>query len=126
MEPSPARCVQFSADPRPPRVFLPNQERAMNGFLIGILNIVNQLLALFIIVSATIAGAQGQFAAYYGAYAPTQPWPALVGGILGFIAGLIVAGLVCGFVAAIVTISRELTVIRDHLAYPPVIGAPPR
>jgi hypothetical protein len=98
----------------------------MNRMLIGTLSIVNQLLALFFIISGVVAGIDAPFEAIHGIPRLTQPWGTLLGGILGLVAGIIVAGLVCGFVAAIVTISRELVVIRDRLAYPPVIQTAPR
>jgi len=98
----------------------------MNRMLIGTLSVVNQLLALFFIISGVVTGIEAPFEAFHGVPRLTQPWGAALGGILGLIAGIIVAGLVCGFVAAIVTISRELAVIRDRLAYPPVIQTAPR
>ncbi|HZS85350.1 MAG TPA: hypothetical protein VFA50_20945 [Stellaceae bacterium] len=97
----------------------------MNGFLVGILNVLNQLLAIFLIVSGTIAGVHGRFEPYYGAYGPPQSWEAVIGGVIGFVCGIIAAGLICGFVALIITISRELNLIRDRLAYPPIVSAPP-
>jgi hypothetical protein len=90
----------------------------MNDFLIGILSLLNQLLAILIILAATIGGASQPTESLY---AVGQPWQMLVGGLIGFLAGLVSAGLVCGLIAAIVTISRELTAIRAHMGVFPVI-----
>src|SRR5579883_3474692 len=75
--------------------------------------------------AGTIAGVHGRFEPYYGAYGPPQSWEAVIGGVIGFVCGIIAAGLICGFVALIITISRELNLIRDRLAYPPIVSAPP-
>lgn len=88
----------------------------MNSFLIGILNVVNQVLALFLIILGTITGATRSFDAYYPI---AQPWAGIVGGILGFLSGIVAAGLVCGLIAAIVSISRELTAIRLEMTVAP-------
>jgi hypothetical protein len=91
----------------------------MNRFLIGVLNVINQILAVLIILGATVTGATHPVEPYT---ALDQPWPMLVGGVIGFVSGLVTAALVCGLIAAIVTISRELTWLRlerGRLAYPP-------
>jgi hypothetical protein len=87
----------------------------MNRLLVGILDIVNRLLALFIIVSATIEGYRGDFAGYVYA-APASQAEQVVWALLGFILGLALAGTVSGFIAAIVTIARELIAIRELLS----------
>jgi hypothetical protein len=86
----------------------------MNRLLIGVLDILNKLAALFIIVSGALSGYAGQ----YG-YVDTAGVPhlqGLVGAVVGLIGGIIVAGLVSGFLATVITISRELTLIRELIA----------
>jgi hypothetical protein len=75
----------------------------MNRLLIGVLDILNKLVALLLIVSGAVSG-------WYGQYAP--PDNHVLGAVIGLIGGIVVAGLVSGFVATIITISRELTLIR--------------
>jgi hypothetical protein len=86
----------------------------MNRLLIGVLDILNKLAALLFIVSGALSGYAGQ----YG-YIDATGIPHLqgfVGAVIGLIGGLIVAGLVSGFLAAVITISRELTLIRELIA----------
>jgi hypothetical protein len=85
----------------------------MNRLLIGILDIVNKLLALFIIVSATIEGYLGDFGGYVVATGVPQRalWT-----VIGFIIGLALAGIFSGFIAAVITIARELIALREMLA----------
>jgi hypothetical protein len=83
----------------------------MNRLLIGVLDILNKIVALLIIVSGAVSGYQAQFGA---AQAGQPSWPSgLVGALLGLVGGVVVAGLVSGFLAAIITMSRELTTIRE-------------
>jgi hypothetical protein len=90
----------------------------MNHFLIGILSLVNQVLAVILIVGATVSGVAQPMGGYYSV---PQPWSYAIGGVVGFIAGLIAAAVVCGTIAAIVTIARELSAIRAHMSVVPII-----
>jgi hypothetical protein len=83
----------------------------MNWLLITILDVVNKLLALFIIVSSTLSGYVDQFRAYLGPDYTGEPYR-ILGAIFGFIAGVIAAGIVSGLIAAVITISREMTAMR--------------
>lgn len=96
----------------------------MNRLLIGILDIVNKVLALFLIVSATIEGYRGGFA---GRYYPEALPPSehVLWAVIGFIIGLVLAGIFAGFIAAIVTIARELTTMRELLAMRVWTNPPP-
>jgi hypothetical protein len=85
----------------------------MNRLLIGILDIVNKLLAIFIVLSSTVSGYLGQIP-YYDP-GDLTPGTQVVGAIAGFIAGLVGAGLVSGLLAAIINLSREATTIRELL-----------
>jgi hypothetical protein len=89
----------------------------MNNFLIGILSLVNQILAVVLIVGATLGGVTQPMGDYYAA---PQPWGYVIGGVVGLIGGLIAAAVVCGTIAAIVTIARELSAIRAHMSVVPV------
>jgi hypothetical protein len=90
----------------------------MNNFLIGILSLVNQILAVLLIVGATLGGI-AQPMGFYDAV--PRPWGNVIGGVIGLIGGLIAAAVVCGTIAAIVTIARELSAIRAHMSVVPVI-----
>jgi hypothetical protein len=96
----------------------------MNRLLIGILDIVNKLLALFLIVSATIEGYRGEFA---GRFYPESlpPTAHVLWGVVGFIIGLVLAGIFAGFIAAIVTIARELSAMRELLSMRVWTNPPP-
>jgi hypothetical protein len=85
----------------------------MNRLLIGVLDILNKLLAIFIIVSSTISGYLGQFQGYVVEFHGTGQ--RVVATIIGFVIGLILAAFVSGFLAAIITISREASAIREIL-----------
>jgi hypothetical protein len=87
----------------------------MNRLLIGILDFINKLLAIFVIVSSTASGYLGQFGPYLGADAAAEGSGAYraLGAVIGFVAGLVVAALVSGFLATIINISREATAIRE-------------
>jgi hypothetical protein len=86
----------------------------MNRLLIGVLDILNKLAALLFIVTGALSGYAGQ----YSYIDPTgiPHLQGLVGAVFGLIGGLIVAGLVSGFLATVITISRELTLIRELIA----------
>jgi hypothetical protein len=90
----------------------------MNHFLIGVLSLVNQILAVILIVGATLSGIAQPMGGYYDV---PQPWSYVVGAVTGLIGGLVAAALVCGIIAAIVTIARELTAIRVQTSMGPVI-----
>jgi hypothetical protein len=87
----------------------------MNRLLIGILDIINKLLAIFLIVSSTASGYLGQFGPYLGTDGTADGNGAYraLGAIVGFIVGLVLAALVSGFLATIINISREATAIRE-------------
>jgi hypothetical protein len=87
----------------------------MNRLLIGILDIINKLLAIFIVISSTASGYLGQFGPYFAMDAAADGNGAYraLGTLIGFIAGLVVAALVSGFLATIINISREATAIRE-------------
>jgi hypothetical protein len=87
----------------------------MNRLLIGILDIVNKLLALFIIVSSTIEGYRGDLAGRF-AMMPANATQQVVWAAIGFVVGLVLAGIFAGFIAAIITIARELSSMRELLA----------
>jgi hypothetical protein len=91
---------------------------AMNNFLIGILSLVNQVLAVLLIVGGTLGGIAQPMETYVSL---PQPWSYVLGGAFGLIGGLITAAIVCGTIAAIVTIARELSAIRAHMSVVPVI-----
>jgi hypothetical protein len=96
----------------------------MNRLLIGVLDIINKLLALFIIVSATVEGWRGDFAGSFY-LAPADASQQVLMAIGGFIIGLALAGIFSGFIAAIVTIARELTAMRELLAMRVWTNPPP-
>ena len=86
----------------------------MNWLLITILDVVNKLLAIFVVVSSTAEGYYGDFRGYVG---PQYGAPhSILGAMFGFIAGLVLAGIVSGLLAAIITIARELMAMRELLA----------
>jgi hypothetical protein len=87
----------------------------MNRLLIGILDIINKLLAIFLIISSTASGYFGRFGPYLGADDAVDGNGAyrVLGAVIGFLAGLVVAALVSGFLATIINISREATAIRE-------------
>jgi hypothetical protein len=85
----------------------------MNRLLIGTLDILNKLLALFLIVSSTISGYLGEFEGYMVEF--HGPGQRAIATIVGFIIGLIAAAFVSGFLAAVITISKEAIAIREIL-----------
>ena len=97
----------------------------MNRLLIGILDIVNKVLALFIIVSATVEGYRGNFAGYVE-MTPGSPGQQVLWGVIGFVIGLVLAGIFAGFIAAVVTIARELTAMRELLSMRVWTNPPPK
>jgi hypothetical protein len=96
----------------------------MNRLLIGILDVVNKLFALFIIISATIEGYRGD---YVGRFYPEPVLPTqhVLWGVIGFIIGLVLAGAFAGFVAAVITIARELSAMRELLSMRVWTNPPP-
>jgi hypothetical protein len=96
----------------------------MNRLLIGILDIINKLLALLIIISATIEGYRGDFAGSYFV-APASVAQQALWTAIGFVLGLALAGVFSGFIAAIVTIARELTALRELMAVRVWTNPPP-
>jgi galactitol-specific phosphotransferase system IIC component len=96
----------------------------MNRLLIGILDIVNKLLALFLIVSSTIEGYRGDLAARVGVM-PANSAQQVMWAVAGFVVGLLLAGIFAGFIAAIITIARELSSMRELLAMRVWTNPPP-
>ncbi len=96
----------------------------MNRLLIGILDIINKLLAMLIIISATVEGYRGDFAGSYFA-APAGLAQQVLWTVIGFIIGLALAGIFSGFIAAIVTIARELVALRELMAVRVWTNPPP-
>jgi hypothetical protein len=96
----------------------------MNRLLIAILDVINKLLALFIIVSATVEGYRGDFAGYVYV-PPANITEQVLWGIFGFLIGLALAGIFSGFIAAVITIARELMGIREVLTMRAWSNPPP-
>jgi hypothetical protein len=86
----------------------------MNRLLIGVLDILNKLAALLIIISGVLSGYAGQYGYLDAGGIPHLQ--GLAGALIGLVGGIVVAGLVSGFLAALITISRELTLIRELIA----------
>jgi hypothetical protein len=90
-----------------------SDEPTMNRLLIGILDLLNKLLAIFLVISSTVSG-------YFGTLDFLGP---VVGGpgqrivttLIGLVIGLILAAIVSGVLATIITISREATAIHQLL-----------
>ncbi len=95
----------------------------MNRLLIAVLDIINKLLALFLIVSSTIAGYYGNVWPYIGEgyVAPRS----ILGAVIGIIVGVALAGVFSGFLAAIITIARELTALRELMTVRVLTPPPP-
>lgn len=85
----------------------------MNRLLIGILDILNKLLAIVLIVSSTISGYYGEFDGYVVAIA--DPLHRVFATLIGFVVGIVAAALVSGLLAAIITIARETMTIHALL-----------
>jgi hypothetical protein len=87
----------------------------MNRLLIGILDLLNKLVAIMVIIVFTAGGYLGNIRDYL----PVHPPPGVSGQVLstliGFVAGLVAAALVCGILATFITIARELIAIRENL-----------
>ena len=96
----------------------------MNRLLIAILDIINKVVALLLILSGTIEGWYGDVWPYIGqGYVEPR---SILGAVVGLAVGLAFAGLVSGFLAAIITIARELLAIRELLAVRVWTPPPPR
>jgi hypothetical protein len=95
----------------------------MNRLLIGILDLVNKLIAISIIVSTTLEGYFGDLSAYVG---PTYLSYRILWAVIGFILGLILAGIVSGLLAAIITIAREMAALRELISVRVWTAPPPR
>ncbi len=95
----------------------------MNRLLIAVLDIINKLLALFLIISSAIAGYFGSAWPYIGeGYVEPR---SILGAVIGVIVGLALAGVFSGFLAAIITIARELTALRELMAVRVLTPPPP-
>jgi hypothetical protein len=96
----------------------------MNRLLIAILDIINKLVALLIIISSTVGGYRGDLAEGY--FTPPGSLPQQVlWAVIGFIIGLALAGIFSGFIAAVITIAREVTALRELMAVRPWTNPPP-
>ncbi|HEX7967855.1 MAG TPA: hypothetical protein VF502_06520 [Stellaceae bacterium] len=95
----------------------------LNRLLIAILDVINKLLALFLILSSTAAGYYGNAWPYIGeGYVEPR---SILGAVIGFLVGLALAGIFSGFLAAIITIARELTALRELMAVRVLTPPPP-
>jgi len=95
----------------------------MNRLLIGVLDIVNKLIAISIIVSSTVEGYFGDFSVYVG---PDLVSYRILWAVVGFIFGLVFAGIVSGLLAAIITIAREMAALRELVSVRVWTTPPPR
>jgi hypothetical protein len=95
----------------------------MNRLLIGVLDIVNKLIAISIIVSSTVEGYFGDFSDYVG---PTYVSYRILWAVVGFVIGLVLAGIVSGLLAAIITIAREMAALRELVSVRVWTAPPPR
>lgn len=96
----------------------------VNRLLITILDIINKLLALFLIVSSTVAGYYGTAWPYIGqGYIEPR---SILGAVIGVVVGLALAGIFSGFLAAVITIARELIALRELMAVRVLTPPPPR
>lgn len=95
----------------------------MNRLLVGVLDLVNKLMALLIIVSSTIEGYRGDFSGYV-AFSDSLP-ERVVWAVVGLLIGVVVAGIVSGVLAALITIARELIGIRELLSVRVWTAPPP-
>ena len=91
----------------------------MNRLLIGILDILNKLLAIVLIVSSTVSGYYGEFDGYVVAI--PDPLHRALATLIGFVIGVVVAALVSGLLAAIITIAHETTLVRELLRERPLV-----
>jgi hypothetical protein len=94
------------------------EDPPMNRLLIGILDFLNKLLAVVLIVSSTISGWYGQFGLYQ--VVVTDPLHRALATVIGFVIGVVAAAVVSGLLATIITISREMTTIRELLRERPL------
>jgi hypothetical protein len=94
----------------------------MNRLLIGILDFLNKLLALVLVVSSTVSGYYGTFGTY--SVAVDDPLHRAVSTLIGFVIGVVLAALVSGLLAAIINMSREMTMIRELLRERPLVERP--
>jgi hypothetical protein len=116
-EGTPATCA-WPAETRDRR-FPGKKDPSMNRLLIGILDILNKLLAVALVVSSTVSGFYGQFGAY--GVAVDDPLHRALATLIGFVIGVVLAALLSGFLATIINISREMTTIRELLRERPLV-----
>jgi hypothetical protein len=95
----------------------------MNRLLIGVLDLVNKLIAIGIIVSSTVEGYFGDFSVYVG---PDFVSYRILWAVIGFIIGVVIASIVSGLLAAIITIAREMAALREMMAVRVWTTPPPR
>ena len=86
----------------------------MNRLLVGILDLLNKLVAILLILGGAAAGFLSDPHELFPA-APAGISGTILAAVVGLIIGLLAAGLLCGSVAALVTLSREATAIREGL-----------
>ena len=83
----------------------------MNNILASMFGFLNGLFALIIIVSGFTLGKNSVDEYLILSYPSLQG----AGSIIGILIGVIVACLLCGFVALIITMRKELILIREAL-----------
>jgi hypothetical protein len=89
------------------------EDPSMNRLLIGILDLLNKLLAVVLVISSTISGYYGQFGTF--GVVVDDPLHRALATVIGFVIGVVLAALVSGLLATIINISREMTTIRELL-----------
>jgi hypothetical protein len=96
----------------------------MNRLLIAVLDITNKVAALALIALGSLEGWYGDVWPYIGQgyVAPRS----VLGALIGLAVGLVLAGLVSGFLAALITIARQLAAIHELLAVRVWTPLPPR
>jgi hypothetical protein len=96
----------------------------MNRLLITVLDITNKVAALALIALGIIEGWYGDVWPYIGqGYIEPR---SILGALIGLVVGLVLAGLVSGFLAALITIARQLAAIHELLAVRVWTPPPPR
>ncbi|MEN3149344.1 hypothetical protein ABCW43_18755 [Neorhizobium sp. IRAMC:178] len=83
----------------------------MNNFLAKTLSSINALVAIVILVVATLSGATA-------ASAQGGSGMFVIGAVFGAVAGLIFAALICGTIALLVMIERHLSIIAEATKRP--------
>jgi len=96
----------------------------MNRLLIGVLDIINKVVALLLILAGAVEGWHGDVWPYIGqGYVEPR---SILGALIGIFVGLVLAGVVSGFLAALITIARSLMAMHELLAVRVWTPPPPR